>query len=408
MENAHVLLARQPIFNRKLNVVAYELLFRAGTENRADFVDGDQATSQVLLNAFTELDITDVVGKNKAFINFTRNLILTPQPFDKKHFVIEVLEGLKVDAELIEGIKKLKEKGYVVALDDFVLQEENQVLLDYADIVKIDVLNFSESELEEIVQKLAKYPIKILAEKVENHKMFNFCAKLGCQLFQGYFLSKPQIIKGKRVPESKRSVVALIAKVNNPHVEVSELNALISKDPVLSYKLIRLINSASFGPSREIDSIQRAITLLGLDQLKSWATLLSLSKLDDKPQELFISTMIRARMCETIGEKLKDDCQAAHHYTVGLLSNLAAFIDQLLSDIIPALCLSPPINDALLEYKGNLGKVLQVVMHFERAEWDEIDWNWLDSEGLKEEDVEIAYLNAIAWANETKDSILVQ
>lgn len=408
MDNSHVLLARQPIFDRKLNVVAYELLFRASTDNRADFIDGDHATSQVLLNAFTELNITDVVGNNKAFINFTRNLILTPQPFEKNHFVVEVLEGLKVDAELIEGIKQLKDKGYTVALDDFVLQEENLKLLDYADIVKLDVLHHSSAELEQAVATLSNYPVKLLAEKVENHKMFDHCANLGFQLFQGYFLSKPQIIKGKRVPENKRSVVSLIAKLNDSDVEIDELNCLISKDPVLSYKLLRLINSAAFGPSREVDSIQRAITLLGLDQLKSWVTLLSLSKLDDKPSELFVNTMVRAKMCENIGMQLTDVSEPHHHYTVGLLSTLDAFIDQSLNKLIPNLNLVPTISDALLEHKGELGKVLEAVIQFEHANWDNIDWDWLHLKGVSAEDMESAYIGATAWANEAHQSIADQ
>ena len=187
-----VLMAHQPIFDNEVGVVAYELLFRQSENNEARVTDGDSATSELLINAFTHFNIDDVVGNKRAYVNFTRKLLNEPIPFDKRRFVIEVLEDVVIDSELVACVRRLVDEGYTIALDDFIMQPGTEALLELADIVKIDVLEYTDEELGECVRRLAPYNLTLLAEKVETHEMYDRCRKLGFELFQGYFLSRPQ------------------------------------------------------------------------------------------------------------------------------------------------------------------------------------------------------------------------
>lgn len=303
------LLARQPIFNRKMQVVAYELLCRSIEMQAGKFEDGDMASSQVLLHTFTELSIHNVVGSHQAYINFTRTLLLTPPPFDRQQLVVEVLEGQKVDAQMLHSLKNLREQGYTIALDDFELSDETRDLVAYADIIKLDVLQLSKEKVLSHIAYLQPLGITLLAEKVETYEMLEFCLTAGFDLFQGYFLARPKIIKGKKITENKQTVLQLLSVLHNPNVAIEKIEQLISRDPMLSYKLLRLVNSAAFSLPRTIESLRQAITLLGLNIIKNWVNLLAMANLGDKPLELSIAALTRARLCESIATKMHTNKQ---------------------------------------------------------------------------------------------------
>jgi EAL and modified HD-GYP domain-containing signal transduction protein len=405
MSIQQTLLARQPIFDRDLNISAYELLFRSDMNNQANFLDGDSATSQVMLHAFNELDIQEVVQHHPAYINFTRNLILNPPPFDRTRFVIEVLETVEVDDELIRHLQALKDNGYTIALDDFVYDPLWDPVLRIADIVKLDVLALDQNALQTHVQTLKPFKVQLLAEKVETHEMFHACKALGFTLFQGYFLSKPEHIKGRKVPASKLVVLNLLAQIQNPDAELAEIAGVIAKDPVLSVKLIRLVNSAAFSARREITSLQHAVSLLGLRHVKSWATLLSLSSMSDKPHALSLHAMTRAKMCQLLAGRFASPAESDVYFTSGLLSNLDAFFDMELPDILTTMPLSQDVIGGMLFGQGKIGLVLAAVIANERANWDEIDWQRLQQLNVGERDFEKAYLDSIHWAGEMRTAV---
>ncbi len=390
------LMARQPIFDLKLNVVAYELLFRQFSENEANVIDGDNATSELLVNAFTELNIDEVVGDHRAFINFTKTLIGKPPPFDKEKFVIEVLEDVPIDRELVDQLSNLKKMGYVLALDDFIHTPAADMILPLADIVKIDVLQLNDSELEEHVQLLSSYDLTLLAEKVETHEMYRRCEALGFELFQGYFFSKPELISGRKVPASKLLVLELLGKLQDPSTEIDGLETLVSRDPVLSFKILKLVNSASYAPRRKIESITRAITYLGLDMIRSLASLLALSNLSDKPNALKDQSVIRAKMCELIGAKITRT-EGPIYFSVGLLSTLDAYFDQPMAELIHKLSLHQKVVDALLYQQGVYGEVLQAVIGLEQARFDQINLPALEQYGISIEVLNQVQLDSITW-----------
>jgi EAL and modified HD-GYP domain-containing signal transduction protein len=401
MSDSLPLLARQPIFNTKMKVVAYELLCRSSHVNQANFTNGDAASSQVLLNAFTELSISNVVGKHLAFINFTRNLLQTPPPFDRKQLVVEVLEGQKVDAAMLLALKVLREQNYTIALDDFVLTHETESLIPYADIIKLDVLQLSSQDVLAHVKHLKPFGVKLLAEKVETYEMLEFCKAAGFDLFQGYFLARPQIITGRKMSDNKQSVLQLLSALQDPNVPVEKIEKMLARDAVLSFKLLRLVNSAAFGLSRKVDSLKQAIMLLGLDKIKNWVNILVMSNLGDKPHELSVSALTRARMCELIANQFSGKTKTDGYFTVGLLSTLDAFMDTPLATLLDSISLSTHINDAILNQLGSEGKVLEITTHYEKGEWDKIDWGYLEVKGISAEQLAKIYVDTLEWVDKT-------
>ncbi|MET0355227.1 MAG: HDOD domain-containing protein [Cellvibrio sp.] len=405
MSNSLPLLARQPIFNTKMKVVAYELLCRSSHINRADFSNGDAASSQVLLNAFTELSINNVVGKHLAFINFTRNLLQTPPPFDRKQLVVEVLEGQKVDSAMLHALKVLREQKYTIALDDFILTPETQSLIPYADIIKLDVLQLSAQQIVEHIEFIQPYGIKLLAEKVETYEMLEFCKSAGFDLFQGYFLARPQIITGRKMSDNKQSVLQLMSALQDPEVPVEKIEKMIARDTVLSFKLLRLVNSAAFGLARKVDSLKQAIMLLGLNKIKNWVNILAMSNLGDKPHELSVSALTRARMCELIAGELNNKAKLDGFFTVGLFSTLDAFMDAPMASLLESISLSQHINDAILTQEGIEGKVLETTMLYEKGKWDDIDWDYLAAHNIDAEKLAQIYIETLEWVDKTVNDL---
>lgn len=405
MPDSLPLLARQPIFNTHLKVVAYELLCRSSHANQANFSDGDAASSQVLLNAFTELSIDTVVGKHLAFINFTRNLLKNPPPFDRTQLVVEVLEGQRVDSAMLHALKVLRQNNYTIALDDFVLTPETESLIPYADIIKLDVLQLSHAELVRHINFLKPFGIKLLAEKVETYEMLEFCKSAGFDLFQGYFLARPQIITGKKISDNKQSILQLLAALQDPDAPIEKIEKMIARDTVLSYKLLRLVNSAAFGLARKVDSLKQAIMMLGINKIKNWVNILVMSNISGKPHELSVSALTRARMCEAIAQTLNGGARTDGFFTVGLLSTLDAFMDMPLDALIGSISLSPHINDAILNQTGNEGKVLEITNFYEKGDWDKIDWEYLEQRNINAEQLAQIYLDTLGWVAKTMEDM---
>ncbi|MFC3115463.1 EAL and HDOD domain-containing protein [Cellvibrio fontiphilus] len=399
------LLARQPIFDGNMKVVAYELLCRNSDLKFISTSDGDAASSQVLLNAFTELSIDEVVGSHKAYVNFTRALLTSPPPFGKQKLVIEVLEGQTIDAAMLFSLQQLREQGYTIALDDFELSSDTEGLVPYADIVKLDVLALSPEKLSEHVRHLKSFGLTLIAEKVETYEMFEKCKAMGFDLFQGYFLAKPRVISGRKISENKQSVLQLLSALHDPDIPLDQVERMIARDTLLSFKLLRLVNSAAFGLSRHVDSLRQAIMLLGLTKLRNWVNLLALSNLSGKPHELSITALTRARMCELIASKIYQRSRPDSYFTVGLLSTLDAFLDTPLEELLRNLSLSEALNQAMLSHTGPEGQVLEIVQLHEQGHWQDIDWEYLTKLGINPEDLADIYIDALRWVAETMQTL---
>ncbi len=399
----NVFVGRQPIFDGKLNVYAYELLYRAAEKSSSSkgMVSGDDATTTTIINTFVEIGLDKLVRGKLAAINLTEKFLLEENqlPFTPKQVILEILEDVPVTPALIEAVQKLVNEGYVIALDDYLYNPAHKPLLELASIVKIDLLALDKKQLLEHVNVLKQFNVKLVAEKIETPEEFIFCRDLGFDYFQGYFLSRPQIISAKSLPTNRLTVLNLLAVLHNPDSDADDLSEAINTDVTTSYKLLKLINSAAFNLNRNIESIQQGVLLLGRRKLMSWASMLSMSSLSDRPAEILRTAMIRAKMCELLAEKITVT-DPEGYFTVGLFSALDLLLQQPLPKLLEPLPLSKDVIDALLYHKGLMGKVLTCVLAYEISDWENVPL-----EPLSSDEIFVANIEAVTWANMIMDTL---
>ena len=390
-----VLVSRQPIYSAEMAVLGYELLFRDSDVNYASFSDGDQATAEVILNTFMDIGLQEVVGQQLAFINFGRNMIMGNycESLPSARVVLELLESVEPDDSVLKRLAQLKAAGYRIALDDFVCADPFFRLLESVHFVKLDVMACDEGVIERSVAALKKFPVQLIAEKVETREQFQRCQALGFDYFQGYFFCRPELVSSRRLPVNRLATIRLITKLNNPDVKMRELEETLSQDLSLSYKLLRYANSAVCGLNHEVESIRHAAVMVGLERMRIWASLILFSGLEDKPQDVIVTGAIRGRMCEKLAESLKID-HPERLFMVGLFSVLDAVFDRSLEEIVQALPLAQNIVNALLHHQGQLGSILRCVLAYEQRKWPEAE----DCAQLKLETITQIYQEAVAWS----------
>lgn len=401
--NHQIVVARQPIFDSNLTIYAYELLYRGALrtgDNPLSGKSGDSATSQVINDVFIDFGIEKVVGKHLAFLNMTRNHLIKgePLPFAHDQVVLEILEDIAADTEVITAVEKLVAQGYKIALDDFIFNESLWPLIKLADIIKIDILALSSEQLEQHVSLLKQEDVKLLAEKVESQQQFEQCKTLGFDYFQGFFFSKPALIKDTPIPGSQLHILNLIAQLHDPKIDFDEIEELISHDVSLSYKLLKLLNSAAFALPQKVDSIKRGLVILGFDAIKAWTTLIALNSINPTTTELMTLTLIRAKMCENLASDFDSNPDTA--FTVGLFSTIEAMLLHPKDELLAALPLTDPVKQALLNQQGELGEMLKIVMLCEHGLWDNITPPPISIADFGE-----AYLNATQWAMDIQTSL---
>ncbi len=397
---ADFIIGRQQILDRQLNVYAYELLFRGQGFNLNDKDEATQATNQIVTDAIIEIGINNIVDEHRAFINFTTQNILekTPLSLPKERIVIEVLENVKIDLRIINNLREMSQQGYLIALDDFVFTEEWKPLVEFADIIKLDVLEMGEANVREAIAQLAPYKLKILAEKVETHQEYEYLRELGCDYFQGFFFSKPNLVEGKRMGVNQLAAVRLLTTINSPNVEFDELTKVISEDVGLSYKLLHYINSAFFSIPSKIESINQAITYLGMNELKRWINILMLSSLSDKPVVVMQTALIRGKMCELLAKNVGQ--KAGNYFLIGMLSSLDSILDISIDDALAQLPLGDDIIEAILHHRGLGGEALRCVLGYERWDTGSIAFRQAN-----QADIGNAYIESIAWATKVMSNV---
>ena len=396
MEN--IFIARQPIYDRKLAVMGYELLYRSGNMDVAIFNDADQASRDTILNSFLHIGIDNLVGSALAFINLPENFVINEAltPMFKEQSVLEILEDIEARPEVIDGIKRLKQEGYRIALDDFRHREKLDPFLELADFVKIDVSERKESEIQAEIDYLQGRNLKSVATKVETAEIHNACLEMGFDYFQGFFFCRPQLVKQRVMPANKLVVLNVLSKLQDPELDVKDLEAVLAQDITLSYKLLRYINSAAFSLRSEVESIRDAVVLLGLINIKHWISLILMSKVvENKPKELIVTALVRGKMCELLAKKYKPDI-APQMFIIGLFSVLDALMDTPMIELLDTVILSMPIKLALLDMEGEHGEIYQQVLFYDQHQWDKIDSSKFEIGVLAE-----AYVASVQWADES-------
>ncbi|MGX5173164.1 EAL and HDOD domain-containing protein [Aliikangiella sp. IMCC44653] len=398
-----LLFARQPIFDGNNKLYGFELLYRNMHPNAAVFDDGSRATSELLVNYCGGILNDEDAPYVKIFINLTRELLLSDYffPLQPERVVIEILENTLVDEVLIEKVKQLKAKGYRFALDDYSFLPEYDALVPLVDYIKIDLLCISDVTLKDSLKqletntlaKLKKRPI-FLAEKVETCQQHQLCREIGFELFQGYYLERPQLVYGKKISNDSQLALEIVAKMQLPDIDIDELCHEISRDTKLSYQILKIINSPLCRLPRQVNSLKEAVVFLGLEQIKKWAMAMALSSNSNQSVELFRILLQRARACELYAISQNFE-KPESFFTVGLFSGIDAVMQADKTWLISKLDLSQSMNDAILLEKGQLGAVLKAINAAERADW-KFTKNLTDNERIE---LFSAHENAIAWAN---------
>ena len=404
-----IFIARQPIFDKKKEVIGYELLFRSSAENRYISSDPDHATMRVMSDSLHVFGLEGLTGGKKAFINLTREVLLSEfvSLLPSHQVVVEILENIQPDPEVLAACDRLKKAGYQLALDDFVLGPGLDPFLAFADIVKIDVLVTPLDQAEALLADLGKGPMKFLAEKVETLDMFNRCLQIGFVLFQGYFFSKPQMLSKRAIDGNKIPYLQILQEIHKSDLSFDSIERILKHDLSLSYKLLRYINSAFFGWNVEIRSIRHALVLMGQKDFRKWASLVVLiSMATDKPIELILSTLIRAQLCESLADRLHMPENAQDLFLLGLFSRLDAILNKPLAEGLKDIPLSKDISAALTGEDNRYRQVLNLIEAYERAETEPVKQiaqalGFADAE----EELPKLYWQAVHWADQSTASL---
>lgn len=406
-----VFVGRQPIFNIYEQVVAYELLYRSTNMNAFTGIDADGATVDVLINSFLNIGIHEVTNGKPGFVNFTKNLLLSPlaDSLEPGQVVIEILEDVEITPQIIQSIEELKFAGFRVALDDFVLDDTVGTYNDLFRLIDYIKVDFLLSPLEDCLAMervvKSKFPhIQLLAEKVETREQFDAARQAGYDLFQGYFFEKPQVMSVTEIPINTMQYFQLMSLLNEDEPDIEALTKVIEHDISLSYKLLQLINSFNKRGKASIKSIKQAVLLVGLIELRKWIFLLAMRE-NAKEQdydvflELMRSSMFRARVCEMLAKKT-GKVKHAECFLVGMFSLMDALLKRPMDLIVAQLPLSELVSDTLLDNDTELLPYLKCSIALEKMDIERAE-EIVQQLGIGELKLETLYNEAMEWTEKT-------
>lgn len=400
-----VFVARQAIFDRNRRVYGYELLFRSTSGGtHCDSTTGTQATTEVISNSLFAIGLDNLCGGKYTFVNFNREMLLREwyKALSAKNTVIELLETVTPDAEIVAACRSLARQGYRIALDDFVFHPRYEPLLQIASLIKIEIESVSRSRQVEMISDYHGRGIKLVAEKVETYEQFEWARKVGYDFFQGYFFARPVVMRGQQILAAKVHYLRLLHEIQQRELDFDRLASLVSEDVAFTYKLIRFASSALFSRRGRIRSIREALVTLGEDNIRKWVALVTLSALaEDKPGELVACSLIRAKCCALMGQRMGAELQE-QAFLMGLFSLLDALLERPLDEALAEVRLTAAIKAALLGLAPDgdaLSTLYKLVRHYEVADWDEVS-RLAGELKIPAQATLAAYGEAVHWANE--------
>lgn len=399
-----IYIGRQPIFDKHSEVQFYELLFRS-TADAAH--SRERMTADVLSHALIDIGLDKVAGNKKVFINASKSFLLGDLepafmlPVDKVGFEIPV--DMLSNADVVAMAYKLKHAGFAIALDHVALDVHLEEHLNLADIVKVDLSRTG--DLAALVRLLRRYPVKLLASKVENHKLFGLAKSYNFDYYQGYFYCKPDVLEGRRVPDSKLAILRAMRKVMVAS-DIREVSDIIRQDVGLSYRLLKYINSSAFGLRHEVASVEQALALLGLDNTRRWLSLLSMTaKSSNISKELMKTSLYRGRLLELLARK-RGERTANDDFLLGMFSVLDALLGVPMQQALDSINLAEDIRAGLLNRDSALGRKLAMVCALESSDLEVIK-RWLaENKDIGSSDLRHMQSEAMAWTDEQMQAVM--
>ncbi|WP_338754602.1 EAL and HDOD domain-containing protein [Bacillus sp. FJAT-52991] len=398
-----VYVARQPIFNRKEETVAYELLYRNQKgQVLANVTDGDTATMELLKNSLLNIGIDRLSEGKMLFINFTENLLLIDPPafLERDKIVIEILEDVESSERLIQSCRKLRKKGYTLALDDYVLHERNKELVPLANIIKVDFLQTPRFERQRMMKELKQYNLLWLAEKVETREQLQQAMEEGFSLFQGFFFAKPALLSADSIPEFSNNYLVILNEVAAPLPSIQNIARLIEGDLSLSYQLLKLLNKTAFIQREKVKTIHQAIMLIGLEELKKWILFIMINTNKQTcSEEIMRTSLVRAKTLEQLARNYFPDQPTSQLFLLGMLSMIDALLGKPMESILPELPIDTEIKEALLLKENHFSKALLLIRSLEEANWPSAS-DFCSQLQIEEDILFTSYNQAIRWSDQ--------
>ena len=398
-----VYVARQPIFNRNRDVIAYEILYRNTNTKTSELVDGDHATSSVLMITSVLASAEELLDGKLAFVNFTKTLLCdnTVTLFSTDHLVIEILEDIVPDQLLIKNLKKLKEMGYTLALDDFTADYKYQEIIDLVDIIKVDFMLTSEEEQHSIILKYKRPGLKFLAEKIESREELELAMNMGYDYFQGYYFAKPTVFNYTDVRSTSYTCFKMLDVLSSPSPNYDDLTDIVEKDVAMSYKLFKYANSPIYGGRVQLTSVKDALVRLGFKNIHNWIYLIILRSISyGQSNELLSVSLQRAKMLESLAVQFGLKNQKPEFFITGLFSIIDILTNLPIEEAIQNLPLTPEIKDAIISKSGTLGKSLDLISAYESGDWKKFEDSCKNLR-LKVKPVVDSYFTSLEWAKQT-------
>ncbi|HYE67123.1 MAG TPA: HDOD domain-containing protein [Anaerovoracaceae bacterium] len=371
-----IYIARQPIFNKDMSIFGYELLHRRNSANYYESEDNSGATAELVRNSFLVLDFDNLTDGTRGFINFTQDLLEAeiPHILPKEKVVVEVLETVEATDIVIEVCKKLKKEGYILALDDLILDRTDRdytPLIELADIIKIEFPSADKQKQRELLKKY-KNKVIFLAEKVETREEFKEAVEMGYSLFQGYFFCEPMMLKSKEIASLNIHLIEILKELQKTEPNFFKITETIEKDLGLTFKLLKMANSIYYGAKCEITSLQQAVVRLGIHEMKRWISILLIKDFEnDENSELIKVSLLRGKLLSLMARELKRTLLETDFFFTGVLSSIDIIMDQDMGAILQELAISEDVKKALLGEKGSLRDCLDTVLLYERLEFDQ-------------------------------------
>lgn len=391
--------ARQPILTREEQVFGYELLFRDGVENYFRSIDPELA-SRSTLDTSMLIGLDTLCGGRRAFLNCTREVLLKDyiNLLPAQQTVVEVLESVEPDDLVIAACQRLKENGYLIALDDFVTNDRRHPLTDYADIIKVDCKLVSPEQQVAMIKRYGPWKCRMLAEKVETREEFVAAKEAGFVYFQGYFFRRPEVMVTHEIPANRLNYIRMLQAVSKPELDPREIENVIKVEASICYRLLRYLNSAVFSFSTEIHSIRHALSLLGEREIRRWVRLVAtLGAAQDKSTELVTLALVRARFCELLSAKIQHG--DSDLFLLGLLSMIDTILEMPMATILESIAIDHETKAVLLGGGSRLRPLYQLMLARESGEWQQAD-ELAKQLQLKDEEVADIYLQAVQWARQ--------
>lgn len=392
------LVARIGLYDREGKVYANKLVvefYSQDVNSTISFAPPEIASKSIISNAFANLNIDELSAGKKIFIKLSHQDILSglANILPKDKIIVELIDSSNTYEFLLDNLKKLRSKGYKIALNDFFCNGDNRQDWYSCDYILLDTERLTHEQIQAQFFLLKDFHGTIIANNVNAKEQFEWCkAQDRFSYFQGDYFCQPDIFTGKAKPVNHSTLINLLTELNQTNVEVEDVVNIIASDPTLGYRILLIVNSAYYSGASKISSLQQAVVRIGLQQIKNWLLLLNIHQLDNKPSALIELTIIRARMCELIAKKVLPKKQA-ECFTVGLLSTLDALLDQPLCELIEPLPLGAVVRKALLLYEGRIGQILSDVINYQKGNFSQLDFSKITNEGYSQ-----IYINSVNFA----------